>query len=215
MAARVRARCAAANGEKSRCDLRAKNNGATVLRTRIRFAAGALLACTLMNASGAPAPSPALPFSVQVTVICSNAPMAHDLSLALTGALKKDGYLLHGSPWPMMRIFVYAAQTVNNRKDPNGWSIGVAHAYFEPILAAAGHLMQGNPPAFRPGKTTQLAMMLLHAEGVLTYLNVMNLDHLDPRMLRLLAGNIVNSFSKRWPPLGPGGPRPKALPQLP
>lgn len=185
------------------------------LRTTIRFAAGILLACTLAIARGATARSPALPFSVQVTVICSNAPVAHDLSLALTGALKKDGYVLHGSPWPMMRIFVYAAQTVNNRKNPNGWSIGVAHAYFEPILAAVGHLMQGNLPAFWPGKTTQLAMMLLHAEGTLTYLNVMNLDHLDPQMLPLLAGNIVNSFSWRWPPRGPDSPRPKPLPQIP
>lgn len=185
---------------------------------RYRLTAGVLLACALMSRGGVaaqPATQPtAEPFSVQVTVICDDGHVAQSLSSALRQELKQEGYLLHGNPWPMMRLFVYAAQTVNNRKNPDGWSIGVAHAYFEPMLAAAFHLMKGKPPVFPGGATGQLAMMLLHSQGTLTYLSVTNLDHLDDKMIPLVAGNIINTFSERWPPQGPKGPKPKPLPQI-
>lgn len=90
----------------------------------------------------------------------------------------------------------------------------VAHAYFEPILAAVFRMMKDNHRALPTGKTGKLAMMLLHSQGTLTYLSVMNLDHLDDPMIPLLAGNIINTFSRRWPPLGPTGPKPKPLPQI-
>lgn len=183
------------------------------MKQKISLIAGALLACALMDSRGVAAQPAAQPFSVQVTVICNNDRVAKGLSSALKAALTEQGYV-KGKPWPMMRLFVYAAQTVNNRKNPDGWSIGVAHAYFEPLLAAVFHMMKGTPPALPSGKTGQLAMMLLHSQGTLTYLSVMNLDHLDDQMIPLVAGNIVNTFSKRWPPHGPAGPKPKPLPHL-
>lgn len=183
------------------------------MKTGYRLVAGAVLACALMSSRGAAAQSAAEPFSVQVTVVCSNDHVAQGLLSALKAGLKEQGYA-KGKPWPMMRLVVYAQQTVNNRKNPDGWSIGVAHAYFEPLLAAVFHMMKGNPPALPSGKTGQLAMMLLHSQGTLTYLSVLNLDHLDDHMIPLVAGNIINTFSERWPPQGPTGPKPKPLPQL-
>ena len=157
---------------------------------------------------------PAMPaLTVQVTVICPENPVGQPLLAALPQALKTDGYV-HGKPWSMVRLFVYAAPSVNNRKNPHGWSIAVAHTFFEPTLAAAFHLLKGKNHAAPTGPTGQLFNMLIHSWGTLTYLGVINIDHLDQKKIPLLAGNIINTFSKRWPPHGPMGPKPKSLPHL-
>ena len=181
--------------------------------TTLRFLAGAVLLCALSSAYGAVAHPKPQPLAVQVEVICPVNSVAQPLLAALKQDLKVDGYI-HGTPWPMVRLFVYAAPNVNNRKNPHGWSIAVAHTFFEPMLAAAVHLLKGKNHAAPTGPNGQLFNMLVHSQGTLTYLGVINIDHLDQKKIPLLAGNIVNTFSKRWPPFGPLGPKPKPLPQL-
>ena len=181
--------------------------------TTLKFMAGTALLCVLSCAYGAVAQPKTPALAVQVEVICPVNAVAQPLLAALQQDLKTDGYV-HGKPWPMVRLFVYAAPNVNNRKNPQGWSIAVAHAFFEPMLAAAFHLLKGKNHAAPTGPNGQLFNMLIHSQGTLTYLGVINIDHLDQKKIPLLAGNIINTFSKRWPPLGPLGPKPKPLPQL-
>ena len=114
----------------------------------------------------------------------------------------------------MLRIFVDAIQDVTSPKNPRGWTFAVAHAFFQPLLAAAVHLVKVKHPPAPNGPIGNLVSLLLESQGTLTYINVIEIDHLDQRKITLLAGNIINSFSKRWPPLGPLGPKPKPLPQL-
>ena len=183
------------------------------MKANLRLMTGLVLACTLSCAYAAAA-QPALPaFAVQVKVICPDDAVAQPLLAALTRDLKTDGYV-HGKPWPMVRIFVYAAPSVNSRKNPHGWSIAVAHTFFEPMLAAALHLLNPKTHAAPTGATGQLFNLLIHSQGTLTYLGVINVDHLDQKKIPLLAGTIMNTFSKRWPPHGSLGPKPKPLPQL-
>lgn len=184
------------------------------MKANSRLMAGIMAACVLSAFTTATAQATARPLSVQVEVICPVTSVRHRLISVLKKDLKAEGYV-HGRPWPMLRLFVYAAPTVHNRKNPRGWSIAVAHAYFEPLLAAAYHLLKGKHNKTVPAGTSgRLFNILIHSQGTLTYLGVMNIDRLDRRKITLLAGNIINTFSKRWPPHGTAGPRPKPLPQL-
>ena len=183
------------------------------MTTTLKFMAGTVLLCVLSCAYATAAQPKTQAIAVQVDVICPVHSVGQPLLAALQQDLKTDGYV-HGKPWPMVRLFVYAAPSVNNRKNPQGWSIAVAHTFFEPMLAAAFHLLKGKNHAAPTGPTGQLFNMLIHSQGALTYLGVINIDHLDQKKIPLLAGNIINTFSKPWPPFGPLGPRPKPLPQL-
>ena len=82
---------------------------------------------------------------------------------------------------------------------------------------AALQLMKGKPRPTATDPTGRLISLLIHSQKTLTYLGVINidrLDQLDQKKIPLLAGNIVNTVSKRWPPHGAMGPKPKLLPQL-
>lgn len=178
-----------------------------------RLIVASVLTCALLSFNLPISRAGNRPLAVQVTVICPDHSVGQQFLSALKRDLKSDGYV-HGKPWPMVRLFIYAAPTVNNRKNPGGWSIAVAHLDFEPLLAAAFHLLKGKRHVAPSGKSGQLFNILVHSQGTLTYLGVINIDHLDKAKTVLLAGNIINTFSRKWPPRGPNGPKPKLLPQL-
>lgn len=172
-----------------------------------------MLGCGLTGAQGAIAQQTPPGVTVQVVVLCADAAVRQSLQAALQHDLNTDGYG-RGKPWPMLRIFVDAIQDVNSPKNPHGWTFAVAHAFFQPLLAAAAHLVKAKHPPAPNGPIGHLVSLLLESQGTLTYINVIEIDHLDQRKITLLAGNIINSFSKRWPPHGSLGPKPKPLPQL-
>lgn len=163
-----------------------------------------LAACRAANAE---------PTSVQVTVVCQDAPMAKRLSDALVGALARDHYT-RGSPWPDVRLIVYAMQNIANRKNPHGWSIAVAHAVVSPLLMAVPALLKSKQTlaGLMPGP--QLATAFMHSSGILTYLSVINVDHVDTHNFPLVIGSIINAFTARCSPVIGQHVTPKPLPQL-
>ncbi len=163
---------------------------------------------------GASRAANAEPMSVQVMVVCHDASMAKRLSDALVAALARDHYATHGSPWPDVRLVVYAMPTVGNSKNPHGWSIAVAHAVVSPLLMAVPALLKSKQtlPGLMPGP--QLAAVFMHSTGILTYLSVLNVEHFDDHNFPLVIGAIINAFTARWSPVIGRRVTPKPLPQI-
>ncbi len=158
-------------------------------------------------------PALARTLTVQPMVVCADQAMGRRISAVLNHELTEEHYTL-GAKWPAVRLVVFAVPDIANRKDPQGWSIAVAHAAFAPLLAALEPIAKSSPDIVHDRKTQELLTVFMHSTGLLTYLNVINVDHLDAHNLPLVVGNIVNSFRKRWPPTRGAPPR-SALPQEP
>ncbi len=152
--------------------------------------------------------------SVQVKVVTGNARMAKRLLTALDTALTRDHYS-HAAIWPDVRLVVFAMPDINNKKNPQGWSFAIAQAVTSPLLMAVPTLLNSKHTlaGFEPGP--RLAGIFMHSTGILTYLNVMNIDHLDTRNFPLVVGAIVNTFTARWPAVIGGHAHPKPMPQEP
>lgn len=156
----------------------------------------------------------AQPMTVQVQVICPSTPMAKRLLAGIDAALTRDHYA-RASIWPDVRLLVFAMPDLENRTDPRGWSFAIAQAATSPLLMAVPALLKSKHSlrGFIPGP--RLAAIFMHSTGILTYLNVMNVDHLDARNFNLVVGTIVNTFTSRWPPVIGGHVHPQPLPQEP
>ena len=132
---------------------------------------------------------------IDFSVVCSDPAAARTITGAIETEIKKyDGFRV-SSEHPSAKLFVYAQQDVNDRKNTNGWSFAVAHVSNLPSQVLALQLLDSTATEVEEVKPLLLSM--LKEEGFLNHLNVAHIDELSTQTLQSVIETVVGDFMTR------------------
>src|SRR5262245_51384774 len=89
---------------------------------------------------------------VAMTVVCADKSIADRFSAAITEQFKKHPDYELTEKLPRAALFLYLNQDVNDGKNPNGWSIAIAHVNNQSIQFLAGSLINSTDDKITPLK---------------------------------------------------------------
>lgn len=121
--------------------------------------------------------------SVAISVICSDQAVRDGFTGALAGQLAqhRDLKLIDHDPQAghlaQFMLYLFVNQDVNDRKNPGGWSVAVAHVNNLPLQVVAGNLVGSGDEAVKAVKP--VLVDLVRNPGVLVHLNVAHVDALS------------------------------------
>ena len=134
--------------------------------------------------------------AVTVVVICDD---------AAAQKMIRESLLTHFRPLQDLEVvdkqgfsalIVYAEKTVNDRKNPNGYAIAIAHTNSYELRLAYENLREIDDVKVRAVRT--VAERALRDEiGLLRHLNVAHLDELSAQKLDAVTKRIVSDFHER------------------
>jgi hypothetical protein len=136
------------------------------------------------------------PTKVAYQVICDDASVAENLSLAIEKRLE-EANLKISSEYPKAKLFVYAQQDINDRVNADGWSFAIAHATNYSTYYVAAKLLKNKSKTITLIEPTLMAM--LQEEGFMRYMNVTHIDKLDETNVAIVMDSVVAEFVKRIP----------------
>jgi hypothetical protein len=134
--------------------------------------------------------------AVTVVVLCEDAAaqkmireslLAHFRSLSDLEVVDKHGY---------SSLIVYAEKTVNDRKNPNGYALAIAHTNSYELRLAYENL-GGIDNVIVKAVRTAAERALRQDLGVLRHLNVAHLDELSREKVDAVTKTIVSDFHER------------------
>ena len=79
---------------------------------------------------------------VSMVVVCADKGVGDKFTRAMTSQFKTHADYELTDKLPKATLFVYVNQDVEDRKNPNGWSIAIAHVNNQTIQAVAGQTDQ-------------------------------------------------------------------------
>ncbi len=136
-------------------------------------------------------------FGVAFEVYGDDQPAVHRVQQAVADEFAQRHFRIEQTV-PGLKLVIYVQQDVNDRKNPDGWTIAFAFATNAPTFAIAQKVLQGkgeNNDALR-----SIVSPLLNEKGFLTYLSAAHLDELSDNSIKVLAAGVTDLFAKRLPP---------------
>jgi hypothetical protein len=168
-------------------------------RLRFAFAWAGLLLCGLPLARPAvSAPAEARkPTPVAYLVVCDEPQVRDKLSRRIGELLRAEpGYVVRDHV-PGSQLIVYANRDVNDRVNPNGYSIAIAHVSNMEAFFLAKRLFVDKPTDDERAKEVVAGM--IREQGMLSHLNVAHMDEATDREIDLVSRTIVAGFLERTP----------------
>lgn len=168
--------------------------------SRFVCAWAAALLCSLVLAvpahsapAGAHQPTP-----VAFMVVCDDASVREKLTSRLGELLEGQvGYVIR-KEFPSAQLIVYANRDANDRINPKGYSIAVAHVSNAEVVFLAKKLLVEKPTEDESLKQVLTAMLKEH--GMLDYLNVIHMDEATDVEIDALSRAVVAEFTAKTPP---------------
>jgi len=131
---------------------------------------------------------------ISVAITCNDREAANKLAAAFTAAFAKAPDYELVDKLPQAKLMIYANQDVNNRKNPQGWSIALARVsnvqtYF--LASKLNDSQQADAVAVKP-----IVNGMVNEDGFLKTLNVAHLDDLSDANVQALAEVATTAFLK-------------------
>lgn len=158
------------------------------MRTSLRGLLAATLLC--LAAGAAPAAPATEPPHFAFTVICDDPVLAKTLRTGIEQRLAKAHADIRDK-FPSAKLFVYANRDANDRKNPDGVSIAVAHVTNMPTTVLALSYVQ------KKEAMPDVLRSMLAEEGFLKHLNVAHMDAPTETQVNTLLDNVVATFLKK------------------
>lgn len=136
------------------------------------------------------------PVAITLTVICDDSVAKKTFEESLSNYLHSFKGISVVDKHGYSNLLVYIEKTINNKANPNGYAIAVAHTNsYELRLAyqALNGIDDDKARAVRDAAEQALRQDI----GLLRHLNVMHLDELTDEKLKLVAKVIVDDFVDR------------------
>jgi hypothetical protein len=120
---------------------------------------------------------------------------------ALAGQLaqRRDLELIEHDPQAgrlaQFMLYLFVNQDVNDRKNPGGWSVAVAHVNNLPLQVVAGKLVGSGDEVVKAVKPVLLD--LVRSPGVLVHLNVAHVDAMSEEAITRVASALAGSFAEK------------------
>jgi len=124
-------------------------------------------------------------------VVCDDAQLSAKIDAGIRSRLvlaKKD----ISDKYPVGKLYLYVQRDVNDRKNPNGISVAIAHVSNLQTAALALGLIQKKEPV-----SDQLSAML-REEGFLKHLSVAHIDEASDEEIRILLDSVVKTFLGKY-----------------
>ena len=133
---------------------------------------------------------------VSATISSDDSAAAQKIAAAVNAELAKAIDVEIVDKLPQAKLILYANRDVNN-KNPNGWSIAIAHVSNVETYYLASKLLQSEQSDAAAAKP-MLAQMV-NEQGFLTHLSVAHLDELSDAAVAALARSVVPTFLAKIP----------------
>jgi len=137
------------------------------------------------------------PVRVSASISCDDKAAAQKLAAAIDGELSKANGFQIVDKLPQSKLILYANKDVNDRKNPNGWSIAISHASNVETYFLASKLLQSEQSDAVAAKP--ILTQMVNEQGFITYLNVAHLDELTDANVAIFAHSVVTTFLSKIP----------------
>ena len=134
------------------------------------------------------------PVKISYRVVCANENASKQISSAIAEGLGRFNFEIT-EDFPVAKLFIYAQQDINDKANPEGWSLAIAHVSNYSTYRVAAKLLGSKNPEVTEVKSTLVNM--LNEEGFMTYLNVAHVDELSEPNVTIVVNIIVDNFTKR------------------
>lgn len=131
------------------------------------------------------------PQRLAYTVICDEPQLSAKIEAGVRSRLA-DAKKEITDTYPAGKLFLYLQRDINDRKNPKGVSVAIAHVSNMQTAALALGSIQKKEPV-----SDQLAAML-HEEGFLKHLSVAHIDEPSDEEIRILLDSVVKTFLSRY-----------------
>lgn len=125
-------------------------------------------------------------------VVCTDASLQGKVSKGITDRLTKANVEI-SSNFPQGKLILFLARDVNDRRNPSGVSVAVAHVSNVPTAALALDLIRDKKEQL-PARLSAM----LQEEGFLEHLNVAHLDEASDEQIATLLDSLVTTFLKKY-----------------
>jgi hypothetical protein len=129
---------------------------------------------------------------VAYRVICEDALISEKITDAITSRINAQEELALSDEFPKAKLFVYAQQDINDRKNPNGWSFAIAHVSNIKGQYLAAKLIDSPDKGVEELKP--LLVDMAREEGFLHYLNVAHVDEMTDESLGQVMDIVMANF---------------------
>jgi hypothetical protein len=132
------------------------------------------------------------PQRLSFAVICDDPQLAAKIEDGIRSRFA-DAKKETSNAFPAGKLFLYLQRDLNDRKNPEGVSVAIAHVSNVQTAAYALGSIQRKEPV-----SDQLGAML-REEGFLKHLSVAHLDEPSDEEIRMLLDSVVNTFFSKYP----------------
>jgi len=132
---------------------------------------------------------------ISYRIICEDPAVLKKIINEVSLRIEKESNFEVNDEFPKAKLFVYAQQDINDRKNPGGWSLAIAHVSNMKGLFLAAKLIDSKDREVEAVKPVLVDMV--KEEGFLQYLNVAHLDEMNDESLREAVDIIVANFAKK------------------
>jgi hypothetical protein len=153
-----------------------------------------LVAAVLMLAAGA---AHAAPTPVFFRVIASDKAVGDKFSQRIESAIKAEGGYEIRQVAPTFEVIVFVNQDVNDRKNPTGYSIAIAHVSNLFGYYIASKLLDSKQSDALSVREQLIKM--IREPGQMEYLNVAHMDEATDDQISELSSSITSTFFSKVP----------------
>jgi hypothetical protein len=131
-------------------------------------------------------------------VVSDNKKVGDAVIAAATEEFRKHTDFELSQKLPLATLFLYVNQDVNDKENPDGWSVAIAHAENVESLTLAGRLIDSRDETAKALKPVLISM--INKPGFQSHLNVAHIDEISDENVKKLVDSVVSSFSRRSRP---------------
>jgi hypothetical protein len=119
---------------------------------------------------------------VWLTMVSDNKKVGATVTAAATEEFRKHTDFEGSQKLPLATLFLYVNQDVNDTKNPDGWSIAIAHAENVESLTLASRLIDSRDETAKALKPVLIT--IINKPGFLAHLSVAHLDEMSDEKVK-------------------------------
>jgi hypothetical protein len=136
------------------------------------------------------------PVPVSIEVFGANEDAAKQLKHSLEDNIKAYSEVqVRNDKYPYMQLCVALQQDINDRKNPNGWSLAIVHLSNIDTVHVAEQLAKSSDPKVK--KVMPDIANMIREQGFVRYINVAHIDEFSKENIDIVVSGIIGEFVKR------------------